>query len=101
VLWYYQTTLGCDNAWGLQQPETEHEAPKVSPYRLAAHLASAFSIYAVLLWTALSLAAPISELTAATPLVQANATRLRNIAIPLSLLIAVTAGSGDLLGFRE
>lgn len=79
---------------GLQQPETEHDAPKVSPYRLAAHLASAFSIYAVLLWTALSLAAPISQLTAATPLVQANATRLRNIAIPLSLLIAVTASSG-------
>lgn len=78
----------------VQVPEREHDAPKVSPYRLAAHLASAFSIYAVLLWSSLSLMSPIPQLTAAAPVVQANAGRLRRIAVPLSLLIAVTAASG-------
>lgn len=75
-------------------PKREHESPRVSPYRLAAHLASAFSIYALLMWSALSLAAPVPQLAAATPAVQAAAARLRGAVVPLSCLIAVTAASG-------
>ncbi len=41
---------------GLEEPAKEWERPRVSPYRLAAHLVSAFSIYSVLVWTALDLA---------------------------------------------
>jgi len=66
----------------LQTPEKQYETPRVSPYRLAAHLASAFSIYAVLFWSTLSLAQPA-------------ASRLRGAALPLAGLIAVTAASGD------
>lgn len=66
----------------------------MSPYRLAAHLASAFSIYAVLFWTTLSLAAPTPQLAAAAPAVQHAAARLRGAALPLAGLIAVTAASG-------
>lgn len=36
-----------------QEPEHEWAQPRVSPYRLAAHLVSAFAIYATLVWTTL------------------------------------------------
>jgi heme a synthase len=78
----------------VQEPDKHYETPRVSPYRLAAHLASAFSIYGVLLWTTLSLAAPVPALAAATPAVQQAAARLRGAAAPLAALIAVTAASG-------
>lgn len=39
----------------LQEPQHEWEHPRVSPYRLAAHLVSAFAIFATLTWTALDL----------------------------------------------
>ncbi len=45
-----------------QEPEGNKWAgtdePKVSPYRLAAHLTSAFAIYTTLVWTALGVAVP-------------------------------------------
>ena len=71
--------------------------PRVSPYRLAAHLASAFAIYAVLLWTTLSLAAPTPALTNASAAVMAAAKRLRGAVHPLAGIVALTAASGDLL----
>lgn len=80
-----------------QVPMKEYDTPRVSPYRLAAHLASAFSIYGVLLWSAMSLAAPVPQLAVAAPAVQAAAARLRGAAVPLSCLIAVTAASGGSL----
>ena len=73
----------------------------MSPYRLAAHLASAFSIYALLMWSALSLAAPVPQLAAAAPAVQAAAARLRGSVVPLSCLIAVTAASGAACSSRH
>lgn len=36
-----------------QEPDSEYATPRVSPYRLAAHLVSAFAIYATLTWTTL------------------------------------------------
>ncbi|KAF5179476.1 Cytochrome c oxidase assembly protein cox15 [Thalictrum thalictroides] len=43
---------------GLEEPEFEYVKPRVSPYQLAAHLTSAFSIYCGLLWTGLSVVMP-------------------------------------------
>lgn len=39
---------------GLQDKENEHEIPRVSQYRLASHLGSAFILYALFLWQGLS-----------------------------------------------
>lgn len=38
-----------------QEPEHDWQQPRVSPYRLAAHLVSAFSIFATLAWTAMDM----------------------------------------------
>ena len=79
---------------GVQAPKSEHDVPRVSPYRLAAHLGSAFAIYAVLLWTTLSLALPEPALARSTEAALAAARRLRGAAHPLAGLIALTAMSG-------
>ena len=47
---------------GLEQPRREHDIPRVSPYRLAAHLSTAFAIYSGLLWTALDVSRPVPVL---------------------------------------
>lgn len=68
----------------------------MSPYRLAAHLTSAFVIYATLLWTSLQLAVPVPP--AANPGIAAGLVpsirQLRMWAHPLAGLIALTAFSG-------
>ncbi|KAK4852175.1 hypothetical protein QYF36_021653 [Acer negundo] len=43
---------------GLEEPPSEYAQPRVSPYRLAAHLTSAFVIYSGLFWTGLSAVMP-------------------------------------------
>lgn len=78
----------------VQAPKSEHDVPRVSPYRLAAHLGSAFAIYAVLLWTTLSLAVPEPVLARGTEATLAAAGRLRGAVHPLAGLIALTAMSG-------
>ncbi|KAI8465786.1 MAG: cytochrome oxidase assembly [Monoraphidium minutum] len=79
---------------GLQEPENKHAVPRVSPYRLAAHLTSAFAIYATLVWTTLSLAAPAPALAGAGAAAAAAAAALRRRALPAAALIGVTAVSG-------
>lgn len=83
--------------------------PRVSPYRLAAHLTSAFAIYATLVWTTLDLIRPQPVLarfasaaaTAAQSAVAAAAKQqaagglaLRARVLPLAALVGVTAVSG-------
>ena len=70
--------------------------PRVSPYRLAAHLTSAAIIYGTLLWTSLSLAYPTSAAAAlsADTAMTAGVNALRRWAHPVAGLIAVTALSG-------
>ena len=82
----------------LQEPDREHQTPRVSPYRLAAHLASAFTIYALLAWTTLSLAFPLSPAAAAelSPAAAGALGALRARAHPLAALIGLTALSGAL-----
>lgn len=81
---------------GLQSPKNEHDVPRVSPYRLAAHLTSAFVIYSSLLWTTFTLASPRPVALLAGGAQGAGAAQLRRLALPLSALIAVTAVSGTL-----
>jgi cytochrome c oxidase assembly protein subunit 15 len=70
------------------------QVPRVSPYRLAAHLTSAFAIYATLVWTSLSLWRPVPAAAAAPPAAAAAAALVRARALPLAALVGVTAASG-------
>eukprot|EP01023_Acetabularia_acetabulum_P057999 TRINITY_DN6788_c0_g1_i7.p1 TRINITY_DN6788_c0_g1~~TRINITY_DN6788_c0_g1_i7.p1 ORF type:complete len:303 (+),score=59.79 TRINITY_DN6788_c0_g1_i7:1-909(+) len=79
---------------GLKENLTQNEIqlfeePKVSPYRLAAHLLSAFTIYSCLTWTTLSVFKPQPPAALNTA-----STMLRQRLIPLSVLVGVTAVSG-------
>lgn len=79
---------------GLREPDNQYETPRVSPYRLAGHLASAFVIYGTLLWTSLTLAFPQSAASVAEGAATSACAALKQHALPLSCLIALTAVSG-------
>ncbi|KAA6429600.1 MAG: cytochrome c oxidase assembly COX15-like, partial [Trebouxia sp. A1-2] len=79
---------------GLQEPKSEWDTPRVSPYRLAAHLTSAFVIYSGLLWTTLNMFFPTSAAAVAPSSAVAGTAALRKVAHPLAALIAITAISG-------
>ena len=81
---------------GLEAPPDPHGVPRVSPYRLATHLASAFAIYAGIVWTALDVAKPHAVLSSTHVDARrvAAALRLRPAAAALACLAAVTAASG-------
>lgn len=74
------------------------ENPKVSPYRLAAHLTSAFAIYSGLVWQTLNLAMPESAaavtLAAGDGAAHAACAALKGKLHPLAMLVGVTALSG-------
>eukprot|EP00899_Mesostigma_viride_P005990 jgi/Mesvir1/15392/Mv06579-RA.1 len=78
---------------GLEEPTAERQVPRVSPYRLAAHLASAFTIFSLLLWTAMSVARPVA-LAPATEAARAAMARARGLVHPVAALVGVTALSG-------
>lgn len=86
---------------GLEEPASPHHVPRVSPYRLAAHLTSAFAIYAVMVWTTLSTAFPkplsmiVQESGSATSVSAVRAmSKLRGLVVPFAGLLSVTALSG-------
>ncbi|KAK9839866.1 hypothetical protein WJX81_007327 [Elliptochloris bilobata] len=79
---------------GLQEPSKAWEVPRVSPYRLAAHLTSAFAIFGGLLWTALSVGYPSGTAAGASATAQQAAASLRRWALPVTALVALTACSG-------
>ncbi|HSD99617.1 MAG TPA: COX15/CtaA family protein [Burkholderiales bacterium] len=71
--------------------------PRVSHYRLTAHLALAFAIYAAMLWIALGLLDP-PPARAATP---ARFTRLRRLAWTVTgLVVAMVVTGGFVAGIR-
>ena len=78
-----------------QEPKSEWDTPRVSPYRLAAHLTSAFVIYSGLLWTTFNMFFPTSPAALAPSNASGGVAALRRVAHPLAALIAVTALSGD------
>ncbi|XP_043701547.1 cytochrome c oxidase assembly protein COX15 [Telopea speciosissima] len=77
---------------GLEEPASEYVQPRVSPYRLAVHLTSAFAIYSGLLWTALSVVMP--DPPAGSIAWVHGAAKVKKLAVPLSFLVGVTAISG-------
>ncbi|KAH7843755.1 hypothetical protein Vadar_020383 [Vaccinium darrowii] len=77
---------------GLEEPPSEYAQPRVSPYRLAAHLTSAFVIYCGLFWTALSVVLP--EPPAESIAWVHGAAKVKRLALPLSILVGITAVSG-------
>lgn len=77
---------------GLEEPASEYVQPRVSPYRLAAHLISAFVIYCGLLWTALSVVMP--EPPSGSLAWVHGAAKVKKLALPVSVLIGGTAVSG-------
>ncbi|XP_073099662.1 heme A synthase COX15 isoform X2 [Elaeis guineensis] len=77
---------------GLEEPASEYVQPRVSPYRLATHLTSAFVIYCGILWTALSVVVPEPP-NGSLSWVQ-GAAKVRKLAHPVSVLVGITAFSG-------
>lgn len=77
---------------GLEEPSSEYVQPRVSPYRLAAHLTSAFAIYCGLFWTALSVIMPEPP-SRSIAFVQ-GASKVRKLALPVSVIVGITAISG-------
>ncbi|CAF0822827.1 unnamed protein product [Brachionus calyciflorus] len=69
---------------GLNEPEKKTDIPRVSQYRLAAHLGSAFLLYVGFLWTSLSHLLPNPQNI--TPL---NATQLRSVTMRSHNLLAL------------
>lgn len=74
---------------GLDQKDFVTPYPTVSPYRLAAHLTSAFIIFSFITWTALSLSYP-SRLAQLTP----EIARFRKFVTGVTGLVATTVVSG-------
>ncbi|XP_031247196.1 cytochrome c oxidase assembly protein COX15-like [Pistacia vera] len=77
---------------GLEEPPSEYSQPRVSPYRLAAHLTSAFVIYSGLFWTALSVVMP--EPPAESVAWVHGAAKVKKLALPVSIIVGITAVSG-------
>ncbi|KAK0601237.1 hypothetical protein LWI29_022368 [Acer saccharum] len=77
---------------GLEEPPSEYAQPRVSPYRLAAHLTSAFVIYSGLFWTGLSAVMP--EPPAESVAWVRGAAKVKKLAIPVSFIVGITAISG-------
>lgn len=73
-----------------------YDIPRVSPYRLATHLTSAFVIYAGIIWTGLTVLREVPRLAAPdlTEKQLVAAMRIRRFVMPLGALVAVTAVSG-------
>lgn len=64
----------------------------MSPYRLAAHLTSAFAIYCGLFWTALSVVMPEPP-TESLAWVK-GAAKVKRLALPVGIVVGITAVSG-------
>lgn len=79
---------------GLQEPESPYDVPRVSPYRLASHLTSAFAIYALMVWTTLSTAFPVPLSASTDQATRSAISKLRSKSLPFAALLSVTALSG-------
>lgn len=85
---------------GFREPE-ENQVPRVSTYRMAGHLATAFTIFTALVWTTLSVAVPISPTMAAGPEAAHAARLLSRWAHPLAAVIGITAMSGCFVAGKD
>ncbi len=76
---------------GLDSKPSQDDIPRVSQYRLAAHLSMALLLYSSMLYTSLGLLAPPTINTTATHSLR----RLRHVSHGAAGLIFITAFSGD------
>ncbi|KAK9282288.1 hypothetical protein L1049_005202 [Liquidambar formosana] len=76
-------------AW---EPASEYVQPRVSLYRLTAHLTSAFVIYCGLFWIALSVVMP--EQAADSVAWIRGAAKVERLTLPLSFIVGIMAVSG-------
>ena len=68
----------------------------MSPYRLAAHLVSAFTIYSGLVWTAMDLARPTPLMAGvAAGAAAAHGRAIRSRVLPFAALVAVRGERGE------
>ncbi|KAF3842114.1 hypothetical protein F7725_024065 [Dissostichus mawsoni] len=74
---------------GLEEKPESHDIPRVSQYRLSAHLGSALLLYSASLWTALTLLLPIHKVAETK-----NLTQLRRFAKGTGGIVFLTALSG-------
>uniref|UniRef100_A0A8C5FMR1 Cytochrome c oxidase assembly homolog 15 (yeast) n=1 Tax=Gadus morhua TaxID=8049 RepID=A0A8C5FMR1_GADMO len=74
---------------GLEEKPESHDVPRVSQYRLSAHLGSALLLYCASLWTGLQLVLPVNKLADT-----ARLTQLRRFAKGTGGLVFLTALSG-------
>ncbi|XP_013876488.1 heme A synthase COX15 [Austrofundulus limnaeus] len=74
---------------GLEEKPESHDIPRVSQYRLTAHLGSALLLYVASLWTGLTMLLPAHKLTETKRLIQ-----LRRFAKGTGGLVFLTALSG-------
>ena len=70
--WMVRSGLEHTHVLGLDR--SEHDTPRVSPYRLASHLVMAFATYGLLTWTALSVFSETSAAAAAADAAAAGST---------------------------
>jgi len=73
-------------------PTGDDGITRVSPYRLATHLTSAFAIYTTLMWTGMAVMQRVPKELSGQEL--QGVMRLRTFSKPLAVLIGVTAVSG-------
>nr|KYP73507.1 Cytochrome c oxidase assembly protein COX15 isogeny [Cajanus cajan] len=78
---------------GLEEPPSEYSQPRVSPYRVAAHLTSAIAIFCGLVWNVISVYLPESQPPAESP-TWVHAAKVRRLALPISVLVGLTAVYG-------
>lgn len=74
-----------------------NDVPRVSQYRLAAHLSFAFVLYTVLLWSALDNLLPALSVNPNT--ITKSVTRFRSLSYACKGMVFFTALSGAFLGF--
>ncbi|PRW44507.1 cytochrome c oxidase assembly COX15 [Chlorella sorokiniana] len=85
---------------GFQEPE-ENQVPRVSTYRMAGHLATAFTIFSALVWTTLQVAIPVPPTVAAGPEAAYASRLLTRFAHPLAAIIGITAMSGCFVAGKD
>lgn len=92
---------------GLDPPEQhtptlgESQRPRVSPYRLASHWTAALTLYAGVLWNALSLLRPNPAELHKTSEAVAAALRLRRLSLPVISFVVLTLLSGPFVAGND
>lgn len=79
----------------------ENDVPRVSQYRLAAHLSLAFVLYTLFLWSAFDHLLPAGTLSNVSTSVIKAARKFRMMAHTCKGMVFLTALSGAVVSFRK